>query len=153
MPRKSRSDSAKAAIDAAIAAASPLPEKPTHVKLREIDLPFWSDIIRARARDEWTDADLIVAAQLARTMADIEAESEKLDYEGSVIENGRGTPVMNPRHAVLEQLARREMAMMRSLQMVGSAKGDKRDLENKRKLERDANKARDDLALDDLLAS
>lgn len=153
MARKSRSDSAKAAIDAAVAAATPLPDKPAHVKLRDGDHPFWIDILRARAREEWTEADLIVAAQLARTMADIEAESAKLDYEGSVIENGRGTPVMNPRHAVLEQLARREMAIMRSLQMTGSARGDKRDVANKRKLEREATKARDEITHDDLLAS
>ena len=153
MPRKPRSDSAKSAIDAAIAAASPMPEKPSHVKLRDCDQPFWLDIIRARAREEWTEADLIVAAQLARTMSDIETESAKLDLEGSVIENGRGTPVMNPRHSVMEQLARREMALMRSLQMTGTARGDKRELANKRDLERGARKAREELSDNELLAT
>jgi hypothetical protein len=153
MTRKARSDSAKSAIDAAIAAASPMPDKPKHVKLRDGDQAFWLDIIRARARDEWTEADLIVAAQLARTMADIESESEKLDGEGSVIENARGTPVMNPRHSVLEQLARREMALMRSLQITGTAKGDKRELANKRELERGARKAREELSGNELLAT
>lgn len=97
-------------------------------------------------------ADLVVAAQLARCQADIESESQALETEGSVIENGRGTPVMNPRHAVLEQLARREMAMMRSLQMVGSARGKREDLEKGRKLQRQAEQVRKELADDDLLA-
>lgn len=153
MPRKQRSDSAQAAINAAIAAASPLPELPSHVRLREQDHPFWDNILKARAREEWTNSDLVVAAQLARCMADIESESLKLDVEGSVLENQRGTPVMNPRHSVLEQLARREMALMRSLQMIGSAKGDKRDVENARKLQNQAAMARDEVTQDDLLAS
>jgi hypothetical protein len=153
MARKSRTDSAKAAIEAAVAAASPLPQLPTHVRLRACDKPFWDDILRARARDEWTEADLVVAAQLARTMSDIETESETLENEGSVLKNDRGTPVMNPRHGVLEQLARREMALMRSLQMLGTAKGDKRAQMNKRVLERSAGKARDQISEDDLLAS
>lgn len=152
MARKKRSDSADAAINAMLNAAKPLPDVPAHVRLRDQDLPFWDNIVRARARDEWSDADLIVGAQLARCMADIEAESIKLDSEGSVIENQRGTPVMNPRHAVLEQLARREMALMRSLQMTGSAKGDKRDIEKSRQLQRQAEKARAEVAEDDLLA-
>lgn len=95
---------------------------------------------------------MVVAAQLARCQCDIELESEALDAEGSVIENQRGTMVMNPRHAVLEQLARREMAMMRSLQMVGSARGKREDLEKGRKLQRQAEVAREELADDDLLA-
>jgi hypothetical protein len=86
-------------------------------------------------------------------MADIEIESETLEIEGSVLTNERGTKVMNPRHSVLEQLARREMALMRSLQMVGTAKGDKRDVENARKLQRQAEAARGEVTEDDLLAT
>jgi hypothetical protein len=153
MTRKPRSDSAAAAINAAVAAASPLPECPSHVRLRDIDQPFWSDILRARAREEWTNADLVVAAQLSRCMADIEKESFSLEDEGSVLTNERGTKVMNPRHAVLEQLARREMALMRSLRIAGTATGDTRDLEKGRKLQRQAEAARDGITEDDLLAS
>jgi hypothetical protein len=153
MSRKTRSDSAQAAIDAAIAVARPLPELPRHVRLRDCDQPFWADILRSRAREEWSQSDLVVAAQLARCMADIESESQQLEIEGSVLTNERGTKVMNPRHSVLEQLARREMALMRSLQMVGTAKGDKRDVENARKLQRQAEAARGEVSEDDLLAT
>jgi hypothetical protein len=153
MSRKTRSDSAQAAIDAAIAVARPLPELPRHVRLRDCDQPFWADILRSRAREEWSQSDLVVAAQLARCMADIESESQQLEIEGSVLTNARGTKVMNPRHSVLEQLARREMALMRSLQMVGTAKGDKRDVENARKLQRQAEAARGEVTEDDLLAT
>jgi hypothetical protein len=151
MKKRLPSNSASAAIKAAISAASPLPEMPKHVRLREKDMPFCEDILRSRAREEWTASDLVVAAQLARCQSDIETESEALEAEGSVIENGRGTPVMNPRHSVLEQLARREMAMMRSLQMVGSARGPREDLEKSRKLQRQAEAAREELQDDNNL--
>lgn len=84
MTRKKRSDSAAAAIDAMVNAARPLPSIPGHVRLRAEDLPFWEGVVRARARDEWTDADLVVAAQLARCQHDIERESEAL--EGGYLE-------------------------------------------------------------------
>lgn len=153
MPRRKRSDSAAAAIQAAVNAAMPIPDVPAHVRLRPEDRPFWEGVVRARARDEWTDADLVVAAQLARCQRDIEVESERLDAEGSVVENAKGTTVMNPRHAVLEQLARREMALMRSLRMAGTSAGDSRDLQKARKLQRQAESVREELAEDDLLAT
>lgn len=152
MPRKARSDAASAAIKAALDAASPPPDVPPHVRLRAEDAPFWDGVVRARARDEWTSADLVVAAQLARCQRDIEVESLRLEDEGSVLTNERGTPVMNPRHAVLDQLARREMALMRSLRMCGTSAGDQRDLVKARKLQRQAEAAREELA-DDLLAT
>jgi hypothetical protein len=152
-PKKAPSTTASSAVKAMLDAATPLPEAPKHVRLREGDLPFWHDVLRARARDEWTPSNLVVGAQLARCMADIERESALLDSEGSVIENQRGSPVMNPRHSVLEQLARREMALLRSLQMVGVATGEKRDVEKSRQIQRQAEAVRETLADEDLLAT
>lgn len=140
-------------IKAAQAAASPLPKLPDHVNLNKCDLPFFEAILRARARDEWDEVSVVLAAQLARCQRNIEEEAAKLEAEGSVIENARGTPVMNPRHSVLEQLSRREMAVMRSLRLTGTASGDVRDLEKNRKLQRQAEGLRDELKdEDDLLA-
>lgn len=151
--KRSRSDSAASAVKAMLDAAQPLPEVPAHTKLRAGDLPFWEGIVRARARDEWTEADLVVGAQLARTQADIEKQQEMLDGEGTVVENARGTPVMNPRVTVLEGLARREMALMRALRMGGKVAGDPRDLQKKRSLERQSRGVREQLEDDELLAS
>jgi hypothetical protein len=152
--RKTRSDSATAAIDAMVNASRPLPDVPAHVRLEKTHMPFWDGIIRARARSEWIETDLIVAAQLARCQYDIEKESEILQSEGSVIENAKGTPVMNPRHGVLEQLARREMALMRALRITGAAAGiDPRDLAKQRNLERQSRDTKEEMLEDDLLAS
>jgi hypothetical protein len=151
--RKPRSDSAEAAIKAALNAATPAPQIPDSVKLSEKHLPFWNAIISSRARAEWSDATLIVAAQLARTQYEIEFESEALEKEGSVVENQRGTPIMNPRQTVMEQLCRREMALMRTLGISGSvANGDKRDLQKARQMQQQAEKLAKELEEDDLLA-
>ena len=153
MARRSAKTTATNAVQTMIAAAQPYPEVPKHVKLREGDQPFWDAIVRAKARDEWLGPDLVVAAQLARCQHDIEEETTLLDAEGSVIENARGTPVMNPRHTILEQLARREMALMRALRLAGVATGELRDVEKARKIQKQADQVREDLADDALLAA
>jgi len=152
MPRRTRADSVASAVKAALDVAKGPIECPKHVKLRAEDQPFWLGIIASRARDEWVGADLVVAAQLARVQRDIETESEALETEGSVIENQRGTPVMNPRVTVLEQLARREMAFMRTLRMGGAAAGPAKHVVERRKVERQASVIRAELEDDELLA-
>lgn len=150
--KRVRSDSAASAVKAMVNAALPQLELPAHVRLRDGDRPFWDGVLRARARDEWIEADLVVAAQLARCQADIELEQQLLTSEGSVVENMKGTQIMNPRVTVLEQLSRREMALMRTLRMGGRVAGDTRDLAGKRAIERKAHQVRAELEDDDLLA-
>jgi hypothetical protein len=140
--KRARADSAASAVKAMVDAALPDIEVPAWVTLTESAKPFWVGVVRARARDEWQDVDLVVAAQLAQCQADIAEEDEALRQEGRVIKNDRGSPVMNPRTTVLEQLARREMALMRTLRMGGRVAGDSRDDQGKRQLERGARKAR-----------
>lgn len=122
-------------------AVSPEIEPPAHVSLEPTDFPFWRDILKSRAKHEWTEADLIHAANLARCMASIESETTMLRQEGSVIENQRGTPIANPRHMVLEQLSRRSMALSRILQMQSVSKGVIDDKLKARERERDARRA------------
>ena len=51
MTKKTRlSDTVSGAVSSLQEAMKPLPNVPAHVKLRGCDLPFWSDILRARAR-------------------------------------------------------------------------------------------------------
>jgi len=153
MAKRAPSNTVDSQIRAMVNAAAPEFEPPAHVRLRDKDRPFWSSIMSSRARDEWSKNDFIVAAQLARCQADIETESEIVDSEGSVVTNARGTQVMNPRHSVLEQLARRELALMRALAMTASSAGkDKDKLEKSRQLQRKSENLRDELEDDSLLA-
>ena len=151
--KRTRATSAESAVKGMLDAAKGAPDVPAHVRLRDGDRAFWDGVVRARARDEWTEADLVVAAQLARCQHDIETQQEELDAEGAVVKNDRGTQVMNPRVSVLEQLARREMALMRTLRMGGRVAGDTRDEAGRRKIERQSRQIREELEDDELLAS
>lgn len=131
MARK-RSDSTTQAVEATQAAISGPIEPPEYIRLREEDYPFWRGIILARANNTWTEADLVFAANLARTQADIERLHAEIYDEGDVLENARGTPVANPRHALLETLSRRAVALARCLHVHAEAtQGRSRDAGNK----------------------
>ena len=151
--KRNRSDSAESALKAMVNASKDTIPVPAHVNLREGDRVFWDGVVRARARDEWTETDLVVAGQLARCLADIEREQIALDSETTVIMNDRGTLVVNARVSVLEQFARREMALMRTLRMGGRVAGAARDEGPTRKIERQSRKLREELEDEDLLAS
>lgn len=152
--RQSRSDSATAAIDAAKNAALPDLRPPAHVQLSAAAEPYFADIVRARARDEWNEHQLTVAAQLAECMAEQEEVRARIAIDGWTVVNAKGTEVANPMVSIGEQLARRQMALGRSLQMIGRAIGDPRKPQGKRQLEKNARQLKDEVAdeEDDLLA-
>jgi hypothetical protein len=153
MTKRTRADSASSAVKAMFDAAKPLPEPPSHVMMTDEAKVYWNDVIRARARDEWTELDLVIGAQLANCMADIAEQDAFLRVEGMIVENQRGTQIMNPRATVMERLAAREMALMRTLRMGGKVAGDPRDELGKRSIQRQSAKIREELEEDDLLAS
>ena len=64
--RRTRSDSAKAAVQAHQNAAQGPLEPPSYVTLPEQCKPFWDAIVTSRARDTWTESDLVTAANMAR---------------------------------------------------------------------------------------
>jgi hypothetical protein len=113
---------------------------------------FWPAIIHARARAEWRGVDLVVAAQLAECQALIEQESTTLRLEGMVVPNDKGTLVENARNRVVQTLATREMALMRTLLMGGKDGGDARNFKGARAMESSARKAKTELEQEDLLA-
>lgn len=115
---------------------------PAHIHLREEDWPFWNAIISARAGSTWNDADLAHAANLARCQADIDRITAEIAVEGDIIVNAKGTPVVNPKHALIETLSRRSVALSRVVHVHAEAtKGRSRDAGNKLKVEEDAREA------------
>lgn len=152
MAKKTRvADTVSGAIGAMVDAAKPPPDVPKHVTLRACDVPFWSGIVRARARDEWTDADLVLAAQLARCQSDIETEQQLIYLEGTVIPNDRGTMVTNPRFRAVNELKQSQLATVRALAMNATAKADSRDIAKRRAVFHGAQTARESLTEDDLI--
>lgn len=65
-PRRIRSDSARAAVQAHQNAAMAPLEPPGYVTLPDQCKPFWDAIVTSRARETWTESDLVTAANMAR---------------------------------------------------------------------------------------
>ena len=130
--KRNRSDSASAAVRAVQAVSlGPLPP-PAHVCLRDGDLPYWNCIVTARARDTWTQVDLIQAGNMARAQADIERLQQQLDSEGYTFE-GKA----NPLASLIETLTKRTIALARCLHVhaeatVGESRDGKKALANER---------------------
>lgn len=153
MAKKTRlTDTVSGAVKTLQDALKPMPDIPAHVKLRECDYPFWRDILRARAREEWTDLDLVLAAQLARCQADIEIEQDKIYAEGSILLNDRKTMVTNPRLRALNELKQSQLATVKALALNATAKADPRDIAKKRQAEFSARKVVEEFQEEDLIA-
>lgn len=84
--------------------------------LRASERKFWDAIMVARLPQQWAQVDLLLAANLARCLADIESNRRLMLREGMVTRSPSGTRV-NPRHGVLETLNRRAIALTRVLQL------------------------------------
>lgn len=151
-PRKTRTDSAAAAIEAAKNATLPVVMPPPHVRISADAMPYYVDIYHARARAEWNPHQLTVAAQIAECMArQVEIEAQLL-LEGLVVEGMHG-PKPNPLVGILERMAARQQALGRSLQLVGRSTGDPRTNTKQRQLEASARQAAAEAKQeDDLLA-
>src|SRR5690554_6034265 len=141
MTRRQRTDTVAGAV-AAMAGAVTEIAVPEHVSVPEDAMKFWRSITKARAADRWNDSDLEVAAELARTKANIERLNAELEAEGDVIVNGRGTPIVNPKHNLLETLTRRMVALSRVLQVHAEAtQGKSRDQVKANQAQAEAEKA------------
>lgn len=122
---------------------------PDCVELEKKDMPFWIAI--CAAREQWTNVDLIHAANLARCMSSIEENTKALRSEGDVLLNQKGSPVMNPRFTILEQLSRRSVALSSKIQVHAAATvGESKLSRGKNAAKRDALQAMEDD--DDLIA-
>ena len=103
-----------------------------------------------RSTELWTPSDLEFAASLARARARIEENERLLKFEGDIIENQRGTPIANPRHALTETLMRRCIALARALHIHAEAtSGESRKERPANNASARTRKAKDDT--DDLL--
>lgn len=152
MPRKPRADSTTSIIKAMSDAAKGALQPPKHVKLPPEAMPYWNGIMNARARDEWSDVDLVVAGQLAKCQADMAAHDDMLMIEGSILTTKFETTVINPRCTLIEQLARKELALMRSLRLGGVPAGETKDAVNRRYIQKQSEKIRSELQGHELLA-
>lgn len=132
MARKQRVDSITAKVAIMTKAALDL-QPPAHVRMDDEDHPYWASVLAEFARSEWTNHQLELAAMLARTMADMEREQYLLRQEGSVMATEKGTPVVNPRKAIVQMHAGTILSMRKSLSLHARAQqGEARDVAKRR---------------------
>ena len=152
MAKRQRSDSVTGAVNSMSGAAQKI-EPPEWVNVPEAAMKFWYSITRARSADRWNDVDLENAAELARTKASIERLNIEIAEEGDIITNDRGTPIVNPKHSLLETLTRRMVALSRMLQIHAEAtQGKARDQVKGNKAQQEAERTLKKQEDDDLLA-
>ena len=140
MTRRTRSDSAKAAVQASQAAALGPLQPPAHVALPDTAVPFWNAIMLNRPRDRWNDADLAIAAVMARDQAAVERLQAEIAIEGDMVDDK-----LNPKHKLVETLARRVVANARALHVLAEATTGRSQNQGKAlELEREARQQADD---------
>jgi hypothetical protein len=128
MARRQRIDSAAGAVATMAAAARDL-SPPDHVRIRKGDMPFWDSVISEKPKSEWTESDMIVAANLARAMADAERVAGYTVVGGGNINQARLLETIE----VSDKLARRIVTLRRALGLDNRAKnGEQRDVTRRR---------------------
>lgn len=130
--RRQRIDSAAGAVATMAAAARDL-SPPNHAFLRPGDMPFWDSVISEKPKSEWTESDLLVAASLARAMADAEMISTmSVGQRGATKGKVKQSFVIKSIGAV-DKLARRIVTLRRALGLDNRAKnGEPRDVDRRR---------------------
>lgn len=115
-------------------------EPPAFVRVRDRDRPAWDAIVTARARDTWTEADLMLAGQLARAYGDIAELEAYIDENGMILGDQ-----INPACTLLDKVSRRALAMARQLKVdTISVVGKSQDIHKGAALERGARQGIDD---------
>lgn len=147
--RRQRSDSGEAAIKAAQNAAMADHEPPASYPLKDYEMPFFTDILHARSRDDWRDVDIHLAAQLARCMSDIQREETRLQEEDTVQILASGKMEENPRIKVIGRYKTIQGAIMRTLQIGGRVAIDPRNMQKAADLEKQARKLRGEIVEDE----
>lgn len=145
MTRRQRIDSAAGAVATMAAAARDL-SPPAHIKFRTADWPFWDAVIAEKPKSEWTDADLVVAANLARAMADAERIAEMTTGKNGEVK----VTVLVQSISASDKLARRIVTLRRALGLDNRAKnGEQRDVNRRREHARATEAGHNPLAEDD----
>lgn len=144
-PKRHRSDSTKAAVKAVQAATAGPIKPPGFVNVQKRDMSRWNAIVQARPRDTWNDADLILAAHLARAYGDMAELEAHIEERGMITPEGE----INPACAMLDKATRRALALARQLKVDAiSTVGKSRDIRKGSELESTARKSLED---DDLI--
>jgi hypothetical protein len=117
MARRLKATSVEGKLKAVTDGTSPYPAPPGMGKKAA---RYWVKVMRAKARDEWTDYQLEVAVDLTRVLVQLDTEQNHLIKEGGVIQGATG-PKRNPRLVNIGQLRGERVRLERHLRIHANA--------------------------------
>ena len=94
---------------------------------------------------------LILLAKIVKMEAENRAAQIELDAVGMMVENKRGTPIQNLLLSVIDTLARRQLAVIRSMSLNQTA-SDPRSINGSAKVEGEVRAALRDVGFEGLIA-
>lgn len=128
MARKQRIDSASAAVKVMQSAARDELTPPEHVGLNEAALPFWREIVRGRAREEWEGTPSLMATAASLAWTQWQVSKLRSDIEEAAVPDAKAVQRVS-------DLQRLEMGYLRVLQQHGrAAQGEARDVKKRREV-------------------
>jgi hypothetical protein len=93
------------------------------IDLTITETKYFDAIVRAREASSWDTLHLILAAQLAQSLGQLDLANFDIADRGIMIENARGTPIVNPSVSAKTSLAGSVMQLSRTLGLSASQKG------------------------------
>jgi hypothetical protein len=124
--RKTKIDSATAAIAVMQSVASGELLPPAHSNLNENALPFWREIIRGRAREEWEATPSLMATAASLAWTQWQVSKLRSEIEDAPLPDAKAVQRVS-------DLQRLEMGYLRVLQQHGrAAQGEARDVAKRR---------------------
>lgn len=120
------------------AANAPAIPPPPGYKLDALALGAFGDIVNARARAEWTESDLHVAAEAAQLTAKLNAVSARIRKLALATKDTAGRKMVPPEVATYRALSEHRMKLLRFLTITPSSIGDPDENKKARKANRRA---------------
>ena len=105
--------------------AAKKPPIPDFVPETELARSLWEKFTSARAASQWRDFDLVLLGKMVMLEMDIRQYQEKINADGPLVIDFRGNEKEHPLIAVVDRLARRQIVLVRNMQLTGG-QGDPR---------------------------
>lgn len=93
-------------------------------ELKEQLRPYWVELVNAKPHDYFSPGDVPLMKLWCRVAADIDRLDREIEEEGSVVLNGRGNPIVNPRVVVRSLAETRLLSLAAKLRTQPSSRLD-----------------------------
>ena len=110
-------------------------------ELKEEHKPYWTEVVNSKPHDYFNMGDLHLLKLYCRVAADIDRLDREVADEGSVVYNGRGSPIVNPRVVVRSYAETRLLSLSTRLRMQPSSRYDSEQDRNQADKKRKADNA------------